>query len=326
MIGAFLDAAGWGAASRAPLAGDASFRRYERLARGARLAVLMDAPPPEDVALFAHVDGLLAACGYSVPEILARDDAAGLLLLEDLGDDTYTRRLAAGDPAEPLYALAVDILIDLHRRPPEAVTAGLPPYDDTFMLTEVGLLAEWYAPAVLGRPLDEDVRADWRRRWQGPLAQARRVRRTMVLRDYHVDNLMWLGARQGLRRCGLLDFQGALVGPVAYDLVSLLEDARRDVPDDLARAMIARYCAGFPDLDQDAFAAAYAVLGAQRNAKIAGLFTRLSRRDGKHAYLDHLPRVWRWLARDLGHPVLAPVAAWLDRHVPASLRVVPQVP
>jgi aminoglycoside/choline kinase family phosphotransferase len=322
-IRAFLDAAGWGTAERAPLAGDASFRRYERLAGNGRRAVLMDAPPPEDVAMFAHVDSLLAGCGLSVPAILARDDRAGLLLLEDFGDATYTRELAAGALAEPLYALAVDVLIALHREPPSRVTAGLPPYDDEFMLTEVGLLAEWYAPAVLDAPLDAAAQTAWRACWQEPLALARRVPETIVLRDYHVDNLMWLDDRDGLRRCGLLDFQGALVGPVGYDLVSLLEDARRDVPLDLARAMYARYLAAFPDLDADKLRAAWSILGAQRNAKIVGLFTRLSRRDGKHGYLAHLPRVWRWLSEDLRHPALAPVADWLARYLPVSRRVVP---
>ena len=149
------------------------------------------------------------------------------------------------------------------------------------------------------------------------------MRASLVLRDYHIDNLMLLDGRDGVAACGLLDFQDAVIGPVTYDLVSLLEDARRDVPEDLAAAMRERYLAGFPDLDRAAFDASYAVLGAQRNCKIVGIFTRLCLRDGKPLYLEHIPRVWRLIEQDLRHPALAPVASWLDRHIPPAMRRIP---
>jgi aminoglycoside/choline kinase family phosphotransferase len=152
---------------------------------------------------------------------------------------------------------------------------------------------------------------------------ARAVPSTLVLRDYHVDNLMLLEGRSGIAAVGLLDFQDAVIGPVTYDLVSLLEDARRDVPEELAAAMLAHYLASFPALDRDAFAASYAVLGAQRNCKIVGIFTRLCVRDGKPIYLQHIPRVWRLIARDLRHPALAPMASWLNRHIPPEARRIP---
>lgn len=323
-IDAFLAAAGWGAASRHPLAGDASFRRYLRLADNGKQALLMDAPPPrENVRPFLAVARLLRRLGLSAPLVLAEDVAAGLLLLEDFGDDTYTRLLAAGAAEAPLYALAVDVLIALQRRFVPSEAGFLPPYDDQRLLDEAALLVDWYLPAVAGRPTDPALRRSYLELWRGLLPLARAVPASLVLRDYHVDNLMRLKERRGLAACGLLDFQDAVIGPQSYDLVSLLEDARRDVASDLAAAMRQRYLAAFPTLDQASFDLSYAVLGAQRNCKIAGIFTRLCRRDGKPTYLAHIPRVWRLIEQDLRHPALAPLGAWLARHIPAALRVVP---
>jgi aminoglycoside/choline kinase family phosphotransferase len=325
-IAAFLAAAGWGAATRRPLAGDASFRRYDRLERDGRRAVLMDAPPPqEDVRPFLTVARLLQGLGFSAPEILAEDVAAGLLLLEDFGDSTYTRLLAQGRDEASLYALAVDLLIALHRG---FAPAGhlVPPYDDQRLLAEAALLVDWYLPAITGAPTAPGLREEYLALWRTLLPVARGVPESLVLRDYHVDNLMLLDGRAGIAACGLLDFQDAVIGPRSYDLVSLLEDARRDVPPDLARAMIARYLAAFPALDRAAFAASYAVLGAQRNCKIVGIFTRLCVRDGKPIYLQHIPRVWRLIAEDVAHPALAPIAAWLDRHIPPAQRRIPPCP
>ncbi len=324
LIDRFLEAAGWGDARRTPLAGDASFRRYLRLRAGGRTAILMDAPPPmEDVRPFDAVARHLRGLGYSAPDILACDAAAGLLLLEDFGDATYTRRLAEGADEATLYRRAVDLLIDLHRRGAAATAVDVPPYDDGRLLDEAVLLVDWYLPEIAGARPARAVRESFLAPWGGLLPLVRRVPETLVLRDYHVDNLMALDDRPGIAGCGLLDFQDAVVGPVAYDLVSLLEDARRDVPPALAAEMRARYLAAFPGLDREAFETAYAVLGAQRNAKIIGIFTRLFRRDGKPAYLRHIPRVWRLLEGDLRHPALAPFAEWLDRHVPPPARVAP---
>ncbi|HKW53648.1 MAG TPA: phosphotransferase [Stellaceae bacterium] len=323
-IAAFLSAAGWGGVARRPLANDASFRRYERLDEGRRRAVLMDAPSPkEDVRPFIAVARVLHGMGLSAPGILAEDVADGLLLLEDFGDSTYTRLLAAGAAEAPLYALAVDVLIELHRRFTTAATSPLPPYDDGRLLTEAALLVDWYLPAIVGRATDPGLREEYLSLWRALLPVARGVPDSLVLRDYHVDNLMLLDGRAGIAACGLLDFQDAVIGPLSYDLVSLLEDARRDVPADLARAMLRRYGDAFPALDRGAFDASYAVLGAQRNCKIVGIFTRLCVRDGKPVYLEHIPRVWRLIEQDLRHPALAPVARWLDQHIPPALRRVP---
>jgi hypothetical protein len=325
LIGAFLAANGWGEAKRTPMGGDASFRRCERLSDGKRRAVLVDAPPPvEDVRPYIAIADHLRALGFSAPRIFAADIAAGFLVIEDFGDDTYTRLLANGADEASLYALAVDVLIALHRKPPAAaIPPGLPSYDDSRMIEEAGLLVEWYVPAVAGARLGEAAERRYFGLWRELLPLARKVPETLVLRDYHVDNLMRLRRRKGIRACGLLDFQGALAGPVSYDLVSLLEDARRDVSPGLAGEMNARYLAAFPDLDRDAFAASSAILAAQRNAKIIGIFTRLCVRDGKPAYLVHIPRVWRLLERDLAHPVLAPVRGWFERHIPPAMRRIP---
>jgi aminoglycoside/choline kinase family phosphotransferase len=323
LLSAFLDRAGWGAVPRRALASDASFRRYHRLDGGGRRAMLMDAPPPkEDVRPFLAVARLLQGMGFSAPRILAEDLPEGFLLLEDFGDGTFTRLLAEGAAERPLYELAIDVLVELHRRYTPR-RGDVPPYDDERLLTEASLLVDWYLPALSGRPLDPNLRAEYLDLWRGLLPVARRMPETLVLRDYHVDNLMRLDGRAGTAACGLLDFQDAVLGPVTYDLVSLLEDARRDVPEALQAAMKERYLAAFPALDRAAFEASYAVMGAQRNCKIVGIFTRLCVRDGKPVYLRHIPRVWRLLEQDLRHPALAPVAAWLERHVPAALRQVP---
>jgi N-acetylmuramate 1-kinase len=322
-INAFLERVGPPEGPFGLIAGDASFRKYYRMGWPERRVVLMDAPPPkEDVRPFVAIANHLAKLGFSAPRILASDVPAGLLLLEDFGDDTYTRKLAAGADEKMLYALAIDTLIALHRNP-EAAHIDVPPYDDERLIVEATLLTDWYMPAVLGRELAPDVRADYIARWRAAFAPARAVPTTLVLRDYHVDNLMLLPGRTGVAACGLLDFQDALIGPTAYDLVSLLEDARRDIAPDLARAMFDRYAAAFPKLDRPALEAAYAVLGAQRNAKIIGIFTRLLRRDGKPQYLKHIPRVWRLLEGDLQHPALASVRDWFERHMPKAQRTVP---
>jgi N-acetylmuramate 1-kinase len=190
-------------------------------------------------------------------------------------------------------------------------------------MNEATLLVDWYLPAIAGKPTDAALRQSYVELWQSLFPLARRAPETLVLRDYHVDNLMRLDGREGVAACGLLDFQDAVLGPASYDLVSLLEDARRDVAPDLAAAMLARYRAAFPEVDAENFAASYAVMGAQRNCKIVGIFTRLCVRDGKPHYLPHIPRVWRLIEQDLRHPALAPLKAWLDRHIPPASRRIP---
>ena len=318
---AFLEAGGWGDIAPVSLAGDASFRRYYRLQGDGRRAVLMDAPPPqEDVTPYIAVSALLRDLGFSAPEVFAEDRAGGFLLIEDFGDDTYTRLLDRGADEQGLYALAVDTLVELQRAAERHGALGLPPYDLSRLLAEAALLVDWYAPTALGSPLSDALREEYLAVWRAVLPRAALARDTLVLRDYHVDNLMLLPDRRGVCSCGLLDFQDAVCGPPSYDLASLLEDARRDVPVELRRAMTERYLAAFPALDRSAFLRSAAILAVQRNCKILGIFTRLWKRDGKPGYLVHIPRIWRLLEEDLGHPALAPIAQWLDRHLPRAVR------
>jgi aminoglycoside/choline kinase family phosphotransferase len=320
-MAAFLDACGWGGVVPMPLAGDASFRRYHRLQRNGRRAVLMDAPPPqEDVTPYIAVSTALRHLGFSAPEVFAEDRTGGFLLIEDFGDDTYTRLLDRGADERALYSLAVDTLVELQRAVERCGAPNLPPYDVPRLLAEAALLVDWYMPAALGSPLSEALREEFLALWQAVLPQAALARDTLVLRDYHVDNLMLLQDRSGVRSCGLLDFQDAVCGPPGYDLVSLLEDARRDVPAELRRMMIERYLAAFPALDRSDFLRSAAILAVQRNCKILGIFTRLWKRDGKSVYLVHIPRIWRLLEQDLDHPALGRITQWLDRYLPREAR------
>lgn len=319
----FLARSGWAAAAREPLPGDASFRRYVRLRRGAETAMLMDAPSPhEDVRPYLAIARLLGGLGYSAPRILAEDVAHGFLVIEDFGDRTYTRALREGVAEPALYERAVDLLIDLHRRPLDGRLGGVPPYDDALLAKELAIFSDWWARLQLGA--DVGFADPYRAHWDDLLRQLHGTAETLVLRDYHVDNLMML-ERPGLAGVGLLDFQDAVRGPTAYDLVSLVNDARRDVPAALAERMIERYVAAFPTLDRARFETACAILSAQRNLKIIGIFTRLAARDGKFDYLAHIPRVWRLLERDLAHPALAAFRSWLDAAVPAAARAAPRI-
>ena len=313
----FLARVGWAGADIRPLAGDASFRRYFRVHLGDRQAVLMDAPPPhEDPRPFIFIANLLRDRGFSAPEILGVDLAAGLVLLEDFGDDLVRPVIERAPERErAIYETACDLLSALARTPAPADVA---PYDDAVMLREVNLFPEWYAPAT-GLAVDvEDFAAAWRACWAG-VEQVAQRERVLVLRDYHAENMLMVD-RPGLRQHGLLDFQDALAGHAAYDLVSLLQDARRDVDPALEAAMLDHYMASNAIADEAEFRAHYAVLGAQRNTKILGIFTRLWQRDGKAGYLAYQPRVWAYLDRDLAHPALAPVKAWFDAHVPVNAR------
>jgi aminoglycoside/choline kinase family phosphotransferase len=321
---AFLKECGWGGLIPAAIAGDASFRRYYRLIGNGRRVVVMDAPPPqEDVAPYIAVSRLLLDLGFSAPEVFAKNHQDGFLLIEDFGDDTYTRLLNNGADENSLYMLAVDTLIELQRTVEQRGSLDLPPYDAERLLAEAALLVDWYAPAALGSPLSDILREQYLEIWQTVLPKAALNENTLVLRDYHVDNLILLRDRLGVRGCGLLDFQDAVCGPASYDLVSLLEDARRDVPAELRRSMIERYLNAFPALDRNAFLCSAAILAAQRNCKILGIFTRLWKRDGKPNYLAHIPRILRLLEEELAHPALAPMKRWLDRHLPPSARHTP---
>ncbi len=314
---AFLARAGWGDAARGMLAGDASFRRYERLRRGTETAVLMDAPPPqEDVRPFLRIARALLQHGYAAPRILAEDVDRGFLLLEDLGDDLYARLLARGADEQELYGAAIDFLLDLHGHP---APADLGAYDEARLIDEVQLFTDWYLPALRGRETEPGLREEFNHFWHDLSPSVALPPRVLVLRDFHAENLIWLPQRAGAARVGLLDFQDAVAGHRAYDLVSLLEDARRDVSPELADAMIRRYVAG-SGLDEQEFRRAYAILGAQRNLRIVGIFTRLWKRDGKPHYQSFMPRMWGLVERDLRHPELQGLRQWLDRLVPQDAR------
>jgi N-acetylmuramate 1-kinase len=323
-IARFLASAGWSEAERKRLAGDASFRRYDRVRFDGKSAVLMDAPPPlNDVRPFLAIERLLRAQGLSAPEVLSADVEAGLVLLEDLGDATYGRVLAQGGDEAALYRLAVDALIHLHRGF-RSGGADVPAFDEPRALREVELMLDWLWPAMMGAPADGSLRTAYREAWRAVLPIRDAVPTSLALFDFHIDNLMWLKGRAGVAACGLLDFQDAVLAPVSFDLVSLLEDARRDVPDALAQELISHYLASFPQLRERDFRASYCVVGAQRSTRILGTFARLKLRDSKPGYLVHVPRVWRWLGQDLAHPALTPVRAWFDRHIPPEKRTVPE--
>ena len=321
----FIEASGWGGTSAVALAGDASFRRYFRLRRSRQSAVVMDAPPPhEDVVAYTAVAAILRGLGLSAPEVMAQDTAQGFLLIEDFGDDTYTRLLRAGADETALYALAIDVLLTLQTRVDVVGNPDLPPYDEERLLDEAVLLVDWYMPAVLGKATSEALREEYLALWRTLLPTALDLMpATLVLRDFHIDNLMLLPGRPGVMACGLLDFQDAVLGPPIYDLVSMLEDARRDVPAGLRQAMTERYLGRFAEFDRAALQRAAVVLAVQRNCKILGIFTRLWKRDGKPDYLCHIPRLWRLLDSDLRHPALCDIARWLVRHLPASRRRAP---
>jgi N-acetylmuramate 1-kinase len=311
----FLTNHGWAGAQVSPLAGDASFRRYFRVDDGERRAVLMDAPPPhEDPRPFITVAEWLAAQGLSSPEILARDLEQGLLLIEDFGDARLRETLDAAPAREhELYSVVTDLLVHLHRRKP---LGGLSPHGLDQWLGEVSLFTDWYCPA-LGLDID---RAGWDAVWRDLLApvDADGLPRVTVLRDYHAENIMLLPGRPGVAALGLLDFQDALVGHPAYDLVSVLEDARRDVSPMVELAMLARYAAA-TNAD-DRFTRAYWALAAQRNTRILGVFTRLWQRDGKPGYKAFQPRMWGLLERDLAQPGLEQLQDWFAANVPVAAR------
>ena len=358
-IKAFLSEAGWGHAERRALAGDASTRRYERLVADRGSMVLMDAPPdaeaptcpdgasPQDrMALgynaiaclagpdsgpFVAVSDWLHESGLSAPQIVSADLAKGLLLLEDLGDGLYTQMIDGGADEALLYRAALDVLVHLHTQTAPSLLPvrgradfAIRAYDSLALQAEADLLIDWYWPQVFGQDPDDSARQAYGEIWRGLAEAMARDTTVVVLRDYHAQNLLWLPDRKGVARVGLIDFQDAVLGSPAYDLVSLLEDARRDVSPELADQMLNYYVAqrraAQSSFDEDAFRSAYALFGAQRNAKIVGIFARLCRRDGKPQYLDYLPRVWRYLESDLAHPSLAELKSWFDQHIPTEVR------
>jgi aminoglycoside/choline kinase family phosphotransferase len=353
----FLVRAGWGSASVTPLPGDASTRRYARLKDGERIAMLMDQPqgaeaptaPPgageeerralgynalarlagADVARFAAAANYLRGHGLAAPEIHAADHAQGFVILEDLGDALFADVLVQGGDETALYEAAVEVLARIHANDAPATLSADKPlfeYDTAALIAETDLLTEWFLPLALGHDVRREDVEDHRKLWRTVLNQVGPTRRVFVHRDYHAQNLLWLPGRDGVARVGLIDFQDAVAGSAAYDLISLTEDARRDVSPELAEAATRHYLATManqgPPLDEVLFRREMAIMAAQRNAKIVGIFARLYKRDGKPRYLDLLPRVWGYLERDLSHPALAELRAWYDRVIPKNKRMV----
>jgi aminoglycoside/choline kinase family phosphotransferase len=347
---ALLAHTGFAGARREIVSGDASTRAYERLTLGESTAILMDAAPRAEtppcpphaspaeraalgynatarlaasrVEAFAALAGHLRALGLSAPAIYGVDVEAGYCILEDMGAGLYWSMLQEGADAAPLSEAAIDALAQVQQFPaPSMLRVQLAhwsvlAYDQVALQAEAALLPEWFAPRQLDRPISDEGLAEWRTAWDTAFAGLAPAASCLVLRDCHSPNLMWLPQRRGSARVGVLDFQDALAGHPAYDVASLLEDARRDVPREFAEAMLRRYL-DRTSVDAEAFRAAFAVFAAQRNAKIIGVFARLKFRDGKPHYVaEHQPRVIRYFREDLKAPALAPVADWFSRWAP----------
>tara|TARA_R110002050_G_scaffold70425_2_gene151834 strand:- start:61761 stop:62786 length:1026 start_codon:yes stop_codon:yes gene_type:complete len=322
----FLEEIGWGDKEPTFLAGDASNRTYYRItsSRG-HTAVLMDAhEPSEKIREFMQIGSLLYNMGYAVPEIIASDLDRRLILLEDLGDKTFTFCLENNQNPHELYEAATKVIIDLHQKFKHK-NKVIPVYDLATYRRECDTLLDWYYPAIMGKSISSDARNEWSEIWNNLLTQKISLPRTLVLRDFHVDNLIWLHKRSDLQRCGLLDFQDALLGSPAYDLVSLFEDARRDVSGSMTTDLLNLYFKNFPELAPEQFMKEYNILGAHRSAKIIGYFARLALRDNKKRYLDFIPRTWKWLEQDMQHPDLKDIKNWMDKHIPKEKRMVPNV-
>lgn len=303
----FLEGTKWNGAKIESLTGDASVRKYFRLQKGSETAILMDASRAgEIVAPFVQINLHLQKLGFSVPEILVRDDENGFLLLEDFGDETFAQLLDKNSDAEKLFTLAVDVLIALHKNS-NAIPNNLRVYSPEKMLADAELFLDVHK-------ISEADREGFKKNWLEILPLAHEVSQSLLLRDYHVANLMWLPKREGIRRAGLLDFQDAYAGPVTYDLISLLEDARRDVPNGLKQKMIEHYLSQFPDLNRGQFEMSWAILAALRHTRVLAIFEKLSR-EGKPAYKKlHSPRVERLLQDALCHPKLAALKNWFVKY------------
>ena len=322
LIDEFLIRTGWVDVKRSLLAADASFRQYERIKISNKTAILMDAPPPkENIRPFIKITEHLAKLGYSVPQIFAKDIDAGFLLLEDFGDETFTKALTQKVDEMQLYQSAIDVLINLHSRElSEVIPDGVKNYDHNTLLGEVVLFVDWYIPGLFGDTYTEYVKNDFLCIWEKLLSEVSSENETLVLRDFHADNLMWLPSRDGIRKCGLLDYQDAVKGSPAYDIASLLEDARRDLKPGMASDLLDYYFTALPKVDRRRFNKIYAILSAQRHCKVIGIFARLAMRDGKRNYLKHINRCWRLLERVSSSPELKVLDDWLNANIPVDKR------
>lgn len=315
----FLDEHRLASAKRAPITADCSFRSYERIHLSkSKTLILMDAPPEkEEVQPFVTMSGYLRENGFSAPEIFQVDVSRGFLLLEDFGDDSYTSVLedvANNDvrQEQEMYRQAIDVIVALQKLP---ALANVPTYSDDVLLQEAMLFTEWYLPTLRNDPISDHMIQEYAHIWRQLLPYTHILKNVLVLRDYHADNLMLLSEREGVKKVGLLDFQDALIGSPAYDMVSLLEDARRDVSTPVVSSMINYYLSQMPHINRKDFLASYAILGAQRNCKIMGIFARKMARDHDSNYLRFLARVWNHIQNDLKHPLLEPLQIWMEKAI-----------
>jgi len=338
VIRAFLEQSGWAGAVRRHLQGDASTRRYERIRQGDRVAVLMDWPAANapavldprvifrarDVRAVIAVDHALRGLGLSAPVIHAADIDAGLLLLEDIGAEPIDH---GGIPIPERYETAVDVLAMLHARPrpaalplPDGTPHRLPAFTPEAFAVEVSMFLDWYVPHATGRPVTAAARAAFTALWAEIITRLDDKERGWVLLDYHSPNLYWLADREDLARLAIIDFQDLMVGPSAYDVASLCQDARVTIPPGLEAALRQRYAetrrATDSGFDSEAFSEAYAILSAQRATKILGIFARLADHAGKPGYLRHMPRLREYLERSLAHPAMSRYANWLRENLP----------
>ncbi len=322
----FIRSSGVSGAHVASLPTDASFRRYYRIEQpGRNNLLLMDAPPDkEKVGPFARVARHLLSLGLSAPKIYSIDETNGFLIIEDFGNNTFTRMLAQGADEEMLYKTAIDVLVALHLHP-RTKAVNVPAYDLGPLLEEAVLLIDWLWPEKFGHPCPSPVRNKYLEAWRRVFENLPEIPKTLVLRDYHVDNLMWISGLEGIKACGLLDFQDAMIGPLAYDLVSLLEDARRDISIEVVNSMYERYLNGIGAIDQCVFSKWFSALGAQRHAKVLGIFVRLFRRDGKPQYLNHIQRVSHQFSHHLEKPTLEPIKEWTVKYFPNYLEPLPNL-
>jgi aminoglycoside/choline kinase family phosphotransferase len=315
----FITKHGWGYARVEPLAADASpTRRYFRLKHpelGTRLVMDVPRHPEERFDEFIEIGKHIYAVGLSAPEIYAHDAELGLAIIEDFGDDTFTRLLNNGTPPETLYQTAIAAMAELQLKTPVG-SLNLKDYDTALMAEEIGWFVKWYAPMFWGRVASAHETKEFHAIVCGIFDALPPLPKTLLLRDFHVDNFMWLPAREGVKACGILDFQDAKWGSPAYDLVSVLEDARRDIDPALAQQLYQQYLSLRPDLNADAFAAHYAAMGMLRHGRILGNFIRLWVRDNKPWYLQFMPRVQRQFLGALEAPIAQPLAAWCQQNIP----------
>ncbi|MDA0780633.1 MAG: phosphotransferase [Rickettsiales bacterium] len=311
-------------AKRIKLSSDASFRSYERLVDGNKTIMLMDAPPEkENISSFVNIDNYLRRRGLSAPEIFDFDEKNGLMLLEDFGNDSFTNVLSGKSDISSeyneleLYQAAIDVLIQLDR---STLPHKTPDYDGELLMKEVMLLPDWYLPHTNPEENTNTVVEEYIAIWDKLLSFTKVSDDVVVLRDYHADNLMWLPERLGVNNVGLLDFQDAVIGSPVYDIVSLLEDARRDVSEQTVEHCTNHYLTNRKSIDKHTFESVYSILAAQRNCKIVGIFARLAVRDNKPRYLNYLPRVWKHLEKGIKHPVLEPLNKWFESVLPADIR------